>query len=108
MENLKKLRNKHGLSQQKLADILHVSQQSIYKYEHDITSPDIGTLSSMAEYFNTSVDYIIGLTNVSHKIETVVDTMLNDDELNLISKYRRLEKYQREIVLMVTESYLRQ
>ena len=33
MENLKTLRKAKNLSQQKLADILHVSQQSIYKYE---------------------------------------------------------------------------
>ena len=107
MENLKKLRNRHGLSQQKLADILHVSQQSIYKYEHDITSPDIETLSAMADYFNTSVDYIIGITDVSHKIEAVTDTMLNEDEKNLITKYRRLAKYQKEVICIVADSYLK-
>lgn len=107
MKNLKKLRTEHGLSQQKLADILHVSQQSIYKYEHDITFPDIGTLTAMAEYFNTSVDYIIGITDISHKIETITDTMLNDDEMHFISLYRRLKKYQKEILRLVADSYLK-
>lgn len=107
MENLKKLRNRHGLSQQKLADILHVSQQSIYKYEHDITSPDIETLSLMADYFNTSVDYIIGITDISHRIESVVDTMLNEDEMNLISQYRCLTKPQKEVLHIVADSYLK-
>lgn len=107
MENLKKLRNRHGLSQQKLADILHVSQQSIYKYEHDITSPDIETLSLMADYFNTSVDYIIGITDISHRIESVVDTMLNEDEMNLISQYRCLTKPQKEVLRIVADSYLK-
>ena len=37
MENLRTLRKAKNLSQQKLADILHVSQQSIYKYENGIT-----------------------------------------------------------------------
>lgn len=41
MKNLKTLRVAKKLSQQKLADILHVSQQSIYKYENGITSPDL-------------------------------------------------------------------
>ncbi len=107
MKNLKELRKQHGLSQQKLADILHVSQQSIYKYEHDITSPDLETLSLMAKYFDTSVDYIIGITDVSHRIENIVDTMLNEDELNIITKYRRLDNYQKDIIHMVADSYLR-
>lgn len=55
MENLRILRKQHNLSQQKLADILHISQQSVYKYENDITFPDIETLIRMADYFNTSL-----------------------------------------------------
>lgn len=50
MENLKVLRKQHNLSQQKLADILHISQQSVYKYENDITSPDLETLIKMADF----------------------------------------------------------
>ena len=34
MQNLKSLRKEHNLSQQNLADILHISQQSVYKYEN--------------------------------------------------------------------------
>lgn len=101
MENLKKLRKQHNLSQQKLADILHISQQSVYKYENDITSPDLETLIKMADYFNTSVDYIIGNSIVSHKIENVTDTMLNDDELTLIHKYRSLTPPQKQVLLLL-------
>ena len=58
-----KLFSSKKLSQQKLADILHVSQQSIYKYENGITSPDLETLTNMANFFDTSIDYLVGLTN---------------------------------------------
>ena len=90
MENLKVLRKQHNLSQQKLADILHISQQSVYKYENNITSPDLDTLIKMADFFNTSVDYIIGHTEIAHKIEPVTDSMLNQDEEALIQNYRQL------------------
>ena len=106
MENLKKLRKQHNLSQQKLADILHISQQSVYKYENDITSPDIETLIRMADYFNTSVDYLINRTDIPHKIEPVTDTMLNNDELHLIKRYQKLEKKQKDLIKMLIESYL--
>ena len=61
MKNLKLLRTKRNLSQQELANILHVSQQSIYKYENDITTPDLNTLIDMADYFHTSIDKVISV-----------------------------------------------
>ena len=105
MENLKVLRKQHNLSQQKLADILHISQQSVYKYENDITSPDLETLIKMADFFNTSVDYIIGHTEISHKIEPVTDSMLNQDELLLLSSYRQLSPTQQKLIREIAESY---
>lgn len=105
MKNLRNLRKQHNLSQQKLADILHISQQSIYKYENDITSPDLDTLIKMADFFNTSVDYIIGNSNISHKIENITDTMLNDDELTLIQNYRFLAPSQKRILQLLCSEF---
>ena len=105
MKNIKVLRQKNNLSQQNLADILHISQQSIWKYENDITTPDLETLTKMADYFNTSVDYLIGYTDIPNKIEIVTDTMLNDDELHLIEYYRKLSQQQKDAVRTVVKSY---
>lgn len=105
MNNLKRLRQQHNLSQQKLAEALHVSQQSIYKYEHNITSPDIETLINMADYFNTSVDYIIDHTDIRHKIEPTSKTDLNKDELELIQTYRMLSKNQKELTKALMNEY---
>ena len=60
MDNLKLLRKELGISQQCLADKFNVSQQSIYKYEHSLAEPDIFTLKQMADFFHTSVDFLIG------------------------------------------------
>lgn len=105
MKNLKKLRIEHNLSQQKLADILHISQQSVHKYENNITSPDIATLILMADYFNTSVDYIVDHTDISHRIEIMTDTMLNADELHMIEYYRKLTNKQKHAIKSILESY---
>ncbi|MBQ8624586.1 MAG: helix-turn-helix transcriptional regulator [Agathobacter sp.] len=105
MQNLKTLRKQHNLSQQKLADILHVSQQSVYKYENGITSPDIETLIRMADYFNTSIDYLVEYTDISHKIEPVENHMLNAEELELLNNYRQLTSSQKEVVQMVIKEY---
>lgn len=60
VKNLKELRVQAGISQQQLADVIGVSQQSINKYENHNIEPDIRTLVALADYFETSVDYLIG------------------------------------------------
>lgn len=103
--NLKKLRNKKGISQQHLADVIGTSQQSINKYENHNIEPDIETLIAIAKYFNTSVDYLIGNTDINRVIENVSKYDLNDDEKNLIDKYRNLTSLQKESIKLVIDNY---
>ena len=58
--NLKKLRTEHNISQQHLANVIGVSQQSVNKYENQNIEPDITTLMLIADYFHVTVDYLIG------------------------------------------------
>ena len=93
--NLKQLRAEKNLSQQQLATILNVSQQSVNKYENHETEPNLETLILMADYFDTSVDYLIGRTNIRHRIEPVSTCDLNERELALFEYYRRLSEQKR-------------
>lgn len=60
MKNLKALRESKHISQQKLGELIGVSQQAIHKYENDLAEPDIRTLISLSDYFETSIDYLVG------------------------------------------------
>ncbi len=55
------LRRQKGIGQQQLAEVLGVTFQSISKWETGTTMPDITLLPSIAEYFNVSVDELLGL-----------------------------------------------
>jgi transcriptional regulator with XRE-family HTH domain len=55
------LRKEKGIGQQELADVLGVSFQSVSKWETGVTMPDITLLPNIAEYFNVSVDELLGL-----------------------------------------------
>ncbi len=55
------LRKQKGMGQQDLADVLGVSFQSVSKWETGITMPDITLLPDIAEYFNVSVDELLGV-----------------------------------------------
>ena len=60
VQNLKSLRHERGLSQQQLAEELGINQQSINGYENRSTEPDIEMLMKLADFFRTSVDYLVG------------------------------------------------
>jgi len=62
-EQLKKLRNKHKISQTVLADLLHVSQRQISYYESGKDTPPLPSLIVLADYFNVSLDYLVGRSN---------------------------------------------
>ena len=90
MKNLKTLRLSKNLSQQQLALRLDLSQQTIYKYENQITEPDIATLIKLADYFNTSVDYLIGNTDNPQRPGAYNEENLTDAELQHLKMYRNL------------------
>jgi len=62
-QKLKELRSLKGLTQKELADKLHVSFQTVSKWENGENEPDIATLKELAALFNCSVDYLIGSEN---------------------------------------------
>lgn len=103
---LKQLRAKKGISQQQLAIVLGTSQQSINKYENHGVEPDIEMLIKMADFFQTSVDYLIGHSDIERKIEAVERYDLNIDESALIEKYRMLSPKERESIRMVIDNYI--
>lgn len=106
IKNLKHLRNKKGLSQQQLADIIGTSQQSINKYENHNVEPDIDTLIAFADFFNTSVDYLVGNTNLDHRIEIIHPYDLNEEESNLIESFRKLTKSEKGSIFAVINNYI--
>ena len=63
---LKELRKRKGLSQLRLATELNTTQNTISRYETGEREPGISELIKIADYFNISVDYLIGRTENPH------------------------------------------
>lgn len=61
------LRHKKKITQQELADIVGVSFQTISKWENGGAMPDITYLPILAEYFEVSVDQLIGLVPLNEE-----------------------------------------
>ena len=105
LENLKKLREEAGITQKGLADAIGVSQQSINKYENHNIEPDIETLMRIARFFNTSVDYVVGNTDIRRRIEVVYSYELNEAESRMLEGYRKLSQKQKQSIDFVIENY---
>ena len=58
-QKLKKLRSDKGLTQKELSDQLHVTFQTISKWENDENEPDISTLKELAKLYDCSIDYLV-------------------------------------------------
>lgn len=60
---LKELRKKRKLSQIRLAIELNMSQNTISRYENCVREADYKTLIIFADYFDVSIDYMLGRTD---------------------------------------------
>lgn len=63
-ERLKELRAERALLQKDLAEKLGITQQSISFYEAGKREPDNELLGKFADFFNVSVDYLLGRTDI--------------------------------------------
>lgn len=60
---LRELREKSEMSQAEMAKLLGCSQQTYSRYESHTTEIPLESLIFLADYYDTSVDYLLGITN---------------------------------------------
>ena len=60
-ERLSELRKDKGLTQKEFAKILGISENSVSMYERNLNTPDDQMKIKIAEYFNVSLDYLLGV-----------------------------------------------
>lgn len=97
--SLKQLRNEHHLTQANLAKILGIAPTTLAAYEQGKSEPNIETLTKLANHFNVSIDYLLGLTDVK---TTNLDVAYMSDYLGL--KERSIETLHQYIQLSKKDS----
>ena len=60
---IRDLREDNDMNQAEMAKLLGVSQQTYSRYESHVTDIPLESLIWLAEYYNTSVDYLLGITS---------------------------------------------
>lgn len=82
------------MSQIHLSIELEVSQETISAYEKGKYYPSFQSLLKLSKIFNSSIDYIMGLTDINEH-----STTLTQDESIIISLYNRMNEQQKEKAL---------
>ena len=78
-QKIKKLRTEKGLTQKDLADQLHVTFQTISKWEKDENEPDLATVRELAKLFCCSLDYLLSEDEEeAPKEEVVVEPVVKE------------------------------
>ena len=95
MERLKKLREAKGLTQLRLAMELNVSQETISGYEIGKAVPPAEMLVKLADALDSSVDYILGRTDIK---STLRASELNEQEAEMLSILRKQPEDKRTFV----------
>ena len=61
--HIRDLREDHDLTQQQIAELLNISQATYSRYESGTLDVPSSSLIALAQFYHTSVDYLLGLTN---------------------------------------------
>jgi len=76
-KSIRKLRMDRGITQEALAEAMHISPQSVSKWETGTTTPDIALLPKLAVYFGVSMDVLFSLTKDDYLAR--ITAMLRDE-----------------------------
>lgn len=94
-KRLRELRKKKGIRQKDLANYLQISDSAIGMYENGKRDPDSETIKKLADFFNVSVDYLLGreestyerleknLARLDPRIQQAYHSLQNMDEEDL-------------------------
>lgn len=103
MINLAELRKSKNISQKDFAKYLNISQGNLCEWEKGRIEPSIDFMKKIADYFDVSIDYLVGRTDMFNTViqsnipaltvieQEVVNCMRNvtDDGLNMIVENAR-------------------
>lgn len=90
---IQRLLAEQGIAQCRLAYDLHLNPNTINGYIKNRRLPDCFTLSQIAQYLGTNVDYLLGNTN----IKVYPHLSLNEKETQLLNHYRSMNQEQQHM-----------
>lgn len=86
-EIFKSLRKDKELTQKQLAEVLGVSPQIVSRWENGVSQPSLELLPTIASYFETSVDTLLGIVTPVKKQKVLCFQFRDEKSQNTINEY---------------------
>ena len=100
-ENIKKLREQHGMSQSELAAKIGKSRTAVWQYERGETVPRMGAIEDIAHVFGVKKSAII-----DNRAEYGIVSLMSDNEHELIELYRQLPTKAQHALIVGLRDYV--
>lgn len=104
MNNIKKLRIKRKITQVDLAREIMVKQETISAYESGKALPSADALIKIANYLNTSTDYLLGRIEEDSPLTNFNFKDMNPKTYKMINNFIMLKDKQKDDVLWYSEA----
>ena len=105
-ERIKAIRKENNMSQKDLAKIIGVTDRAIGYYEKEQRVPPQDILQKLADFFNTSVDYILGRTNVKTPLVKEVEHEFSEMFQMLYEANSKLSKNDKRLMMNLMKTFL--
>ncbi len=91
-KQIENLLEREGITQKELAKALHIHNSTLNGYIKNRRQPDYETIAALARYFNTTSDYLLGLSD-----EPVPLKCCTPKEQLFLLQYRSIPNFQRSV-----------
>lgn len=98
VECLLSLLSEKGITRNKMLVDLNLSKNSFVDWSKRANTPDGDTLSKISDYFNVSVDYLLGKTNIKETSAIPKDSGRNEEEETELSYFRELSRENKDFI----------
>lgn len=104
-EKIKELRIEKNLTVEELSKAINYSKTVVYYWERGLRRPNSSALSVLANYFNVSVDYLIGNEESFPPFSGERAETLSEEEQKLLTYYRAIGKEAKMAIFTTAESF---
>lgn len=104
MNNIKKIRIKRNITQVDLAKVINVKQETISAYESGKAQPSCEALVKIADYLNTSTDYLLGRIEDDSPLSGYNIKSMNPKTYKMLNNFLMLKEKEKDECLWYSEA----
>lgn len=108
-ENIRSFRKQRSLTQEQLAEVLGVTVGAVYKWEAGLSIPELNLIMEIADFFDTSVDVLLGYEMKDNRLRTTVQRLKeyrhNKDHAGLTEAEKALKNIPTPLTLSITAPF---